>query len=129
GPALAAPADGQRLPGREGEALGQFRRHVEGHRGGVVGERVDPRHGERVEFGPGPGHQISLTYSKGSRQLSQRYRALHAVPLNAAVCLVAAEPHRGQGTGSRRVRPSGTRTGPGSRGAWCGGATPAWRSL
>ena len=46
--------------------------------------RVD---GERVELGPAAAwaHQISLTYSKGSRQASQRNSALQAVALNAAV--------------------------------------------
>ena len=42
---------------------------------------------------------MSFTYSKGSRQLSQRYSALHAVAPNVAVRVVSAEPQHGQATG------------------------------
>ena len=78
-------------PGAKANLSASRGRHVEGHRGGVVGQRVDPRHGERVELGPATRrrHQISFTYSKGSRQASQRNSALHAVALNAAVCVVS----------------------------------------
>ncbi len=126
GPALAATADGQRLPGREGEPFGQRGRHVERHRGRVVGERIDPRHRERVELRPRPGHQMSLTYSKGSRQVSQRNSALHAVAPNAAVCVVSGRaaagafdrlaPGHGQGERDRSLaRGHGVRRGDAGR--------------
>src|SRR6202012_4250412 len=64
--------------------------------------------------------------SKGSRQLSHRNSALHAVAPNAAVCVVSAEPQRGQATGSRRGRGGGTRP---ERAGAGGGAMPAADSL
>src|SRR5437764_1466256 len=87
---------------------------------------------------------MAFTCSKGSRQLSHRNSALHAVAPNAAVRVVSAEPQRGQGTGSHSassggdetlippeppcvVRVSGT--GPGRAGAAWGGAIPAADSL
>src|SRR5690242_21638517 len=70
---------------------------------------------------------MAFTCSKGSRQLSQRNSALHAVAPNAAVRVVSAEPQRGQATGSHRVRVSGT--GPERAGAAWGGAIPAADSL
>ena len=75
------------------------------------------------------GHQISFTYSKGSRQASQRNSALQAVALKAAVCVVSREPHRGQrdrlAARGEGQRDRATRGG----GARCGGAMPAARSL
>src|SRR6202044_1962688 len=98
--------------------------------GRVVGQRLDPRDGQRIEVGPGrAGHQMSLRYSKGSPQASQRYRALQAVALKAAVWVVPAEPQRGQVTAGRlSVRVSGTGPGRGA-GIGCGGAMPAAASL
>ncbi len=64
-------------------------------------------------------------YSNGSVQAAHRYSALHAVPLNAAVCCAPAAPQRGQATW-RGAADSVSGTGPAARrGAGFGGAIPA----
>src|SRR2546421_3525342 len=72
---------------------------------------------------------MAFTYSNGSRQLSHRNSALHAVAPNAAVRVVSAEPQRGHATSSRRVPARVSGTGPERAGAAWGGAMPAADSL
>ena len=68
--------------------------------------------------------QISLTCSKGSRQLRQRRSALQAVAPNSESSSVSAEPQSGQDA-VRRVGPRFSGTGPAARtGAFPGGAMP-----
>jgi hypothetical protein len=69
----------------------------------------------------------SFTASNGSPQLLHRCKALHAVPLNRAVCVLLVEPQRGHRAGGAGVRVIGI--GPVRAGAGRGGAMPAAASF
>ena len=106
GPPFVAAADGHRLPGREGEPVRQPGRHVEGHRGRVVGQRVDPRHGERVERGPAGGG--------GTIRFPSRIRRARGRPRSGTAPCTRSR-RRPRSASCRGSRTAGTRPARGAR--------------
>ena len=97
GAALLAILDhaphGDVLARAEGVGLAQLGRDFERHAGGIRGDRVDRGHAQRMKA------QMHLKYSKGSRQVRQRCKALHGVEPNSLMQSVSVEWQRGQATG------------------------------
>ena len=101
-------------PGANANIVAQVVGHREGDGGRVVGEGVDPGDGERMEVRP---HQISFTYSNGSRQCVAPVQRLAGGPAEArGLRRGAGEPHRGQATRAARSQGERDRAGAARRG-------------